>query len=351
MEKISYLVFGGGGAAGYAFSGVISELAQQPHFSFSNIKGVAGTSVGAIAALVVALNYDPDIASQKLFDLDLKNFSDGGHFTSRFFRLCTKYGKFQGEALASFIHMIIRDKISDIDPSQVTFADLKARGFKDLLVVTTKLFLKDNIPTGKQKIFSFETTPSTPIAAAIRASTAAPTIFQRVRLKKVNKGEYIIHDTGDLYEDGGILDNFPIDIFDNLKYCKNPDKYVENHNEHTLGFALVNPPQIEKPVKTRISDAQPLVFAESLFNTLIHQVNNVKLEAYQNKDRIVFIDRKNVQIADFDLSHEKKLELVNSGINAVRAYFAGHSYIEPLSYVALGEYSNSPQIATLQLRR
>ncbi len=91
-------------------------------------------------------------------------------------------------------------------------------GYRDLHVIATKLYTENENPTVKQKIFSYEKTPITSVAAAIRASAAAPVYFSRVRLKKIKKGHYEMDDDGDLYDDGGLLINYPIDIFDDLKY-------------------------------------------------------------------------------------------------------------------------------------
>ena len=48
---------------------------------------------------------------------------------------------------------------------------------------------------------------------AILASTAAPGYFRRVRLKKIEKGKYILDKNGDLFDDGGIVNNFPIYLY------------------------------------------------------------------------------------------------------------------------------------------
>lgn len=328
MSKYEYLVFGGGGAAGCAYAGVFEALEKQPSFNASDIKAVAGTSVGAIAALIVALNFTGAEASKTLFNLDLKKMSDGGWYPGQVYRLFSTYGKFRGQVLYEFIKSILKEKTGRDDPEKITFSDLKALGFKDLYVIATKLYKNNNIPTGKQKIFSIEKTPETSVAAAILASTAAPIFFKRVRLKKIAKGKYELAEDGDLYEDGGIINNFAIDIFDRPKYLGLPDDQNNSSiiNPHTLGFALLGENKIEDknhhPVKSKLLDFRPIEYAQSLFNTLFNQVNHEKIQDEKNRKRTVQIDRKNVNLDDFDMSKETKLALIQSGKDAVSDYFA-----------------------------
>lgn len=324
MRDIRYLVFSGGGAAGYAYAGALEQLGHESLFSFDNIKAVAGTSVGAIAALIVSLNFSPTEASEKLKGLDLKKFADGGNYVSQMYRLLSTYGIYKGHSVSDFINELIKAKTHRSDPENVTFADLKNLGCKDLYVIATKLYKSNNIPTGKQKVFSFEKTPHTSVTAAIRASAAAPVFFQRVRLKKIEKGKYILDETGDLYDDGGLLNNFAINIFDDKKYFS-PSNSQSLVNPHTLGLSLRETERIfdkdHPQTKTPIDDYQPFVFAESIVNSIIHQTDIEKFDRLENRERTIQIDRKGVKLQDFKIDEKTKLALFESGKEAVRKYF------------------------------
>lgn len=325
---IKYLVFSGGGAAGYAYAGAVEQLSKEPEFSFDALEGVAGASIGSIAALLVSLNSSPHEVSQKIASLDLKKLKDGGYSLTHLYRILSVYGKYKGEEIDDFIKKIIKDKTGRSDPENVTFADLKNLGFKNLHIVTTKLYKENSVPTGKQKIFSFEKTPNTSVATAIRASVAAPIYFSRVRLKKVEKGKYIIDEkNGDLYEDGGVLNNFPIEMFDKPKYMGLPDDNATTIlNPHTLGLALRKTYQINdlehKPVKTPIYDYHPVEYTEGLVNGLLNQVDNEKFEKDKNRQRTVQIDRLGVSLADFAIDEKTIQALIESGREAVKRYFA-----------------------------
>ncbi len=331
MPDYKYLVFSGGGSAGVAYAGAIEQLGQEKEFSLAKIEGVAGASVGAIAALMVSLNYSPEEASQKLGSLNLSKLTDGGCLISEGYRLFSKYGMYKGEAIYQFILDIIKEKIKTITPKinakNLTFADLKKLGFKDLHVVSTKIQLVNGVPTGKLKHFSFETTPDTPIAGVVHASAAAPFFFARVRLLKVAKGRHILHDDGDLYADGGMLNNFPIDIFDKPQYLP-----VHEHgdvtniiNPHTLGIAMRSKAQIinqeNKPVKARIGDNDPLKAFEGVATSFLKNFITEKLDKPGNFNRTIEIDQLGVFSFNFNISDKTKQELIASGKKAVTEFF------------------------------
>ncbi|MEM5612701.1 patatin-like phospholipase family protein [Bacillus thuringiensis] len=56
--------------------------------------------------------------------------------------------------------------------------------------------------------FSRETTPDVPLVVAVRISMSIPFFFKSVEWDK------------DYYVDGGVLDNYPIRLFDREKFCE-----------------------------------------------------------------------------------------------------------------------------------
>ena len=69
------LVFEGGGIKGLAYGGALQVLEEQR--ILPQIERVAGTSAGAITAMLVALRYPPSEIRKLLFDLDFKQLEDG----------------------------------------------------------------------------------------------------------------------------------------------------------------------------------------------------------------------------------------------------------------------------------
>lgn len=85
------LVFEGGGVRGIAYTGALSALEQRG--TLRQIERVGGTSVGAITALLVALNYSANEMKVILADLNIGQFNDGRwFFVGGFNRMNRQYG-------------------------------------------------------------------------------------------------------------------------------------------------------------------------------------------------------------------------------------------------------------------
>src|SRR5436190_580827 len=72
------LVFEGGGIRGIAYAGSLQVLEEQT--ILPQIKRVAGTSAGAIAALTVSLGYTAKEIEAIINDTRIEKFNDGKYF-------------------------------------------------------------------------------------------------------------------------------------------------------------------------------------------------------------------------------------------------------------------------------
>lgn len=327
IPEINYLIFSGGGAAGIAFAGAVVELEKEPTFSYKDVKEVAGTSMGSIAALLVSLNYTTEEIMQKFHEIDLNKLLGTNSWPSRVINLYREYGLYESKSLEDILVNLIKSKTGLAKPEDLTFADMKKLGYKNLHVVATKLYMLNGKPTGKRKIFSAETTPDTSIVTAILASCAAPPYFERIRLKKVAKGKYVQSKDGDIYNDGGIVSNLAIDIFDKAKYIpesKSPGDTFEV-NPHVLAFSILSADRIvdpwHLPQKSPITDSSPLTYGKALYDAVTNKnvVDGWENEKYQQ--RVVQIDRLGVSLAQFNIDETTKNNLVASGRLGVERYY------------------------------
>src|SRR4051812_7430067 len=95
-QLIKNLVFEGGGIKGIAYAGALEELENQG-ILLSSIENVAGTSVGAITALLLGLNYPINEIKILLYKINLISMQDDSPgFIRDFFRLIKHYGIYQG---------------------------------------------------------------------------------------------------------------------------------------------------------------------------------------------------------------------------------------------------------------
>ena len=157
----------------------------------------------------------------------------------------------------NLIDLPLKIKLKEVgreyDKDSLTFKELseikdeKGKHFKSLYLTAYNPALM------RTEVFSHEHTPNALVSDAVRASMSIPVVFRAVNIREyptgkprqvyqdVNKSEAIY------YMDGGILDNYPIWIFDDLKYLLRskfpkfkPERKIVIKNNKTLGFKLDN---------------------------------------------------------------------------------------------------------------
>jgi len=326
------LVFEGGGVKGIAYVGALKALEEMG--ILSRIQRVAGTSVGAINAVLVGLGYTTEETRKILWDMDFNKFMDasGGFigFMTNAFRLFGSYGWFKGDFCQNWIGELVKAKTGD---ARCTFAMAEAmkkyRGFKSMYFMTT------NICTRFSEVFSAEKTPDVPIAEAVRFSMSLPFFFATKRYGARQ----------DVYVDGGVLDNYPVKIFDRMRYVTAANgarytayydainrEFLEKHplsspyayNKETLGFRLDSKDEISlfrdqnEPVAHEVSGLFSFIW--NIAFTYLEAQDNAHLHS-DDWQRTIYIDTLGVSTTDFSISNEKKEALVNSGSNGAKAYF------------------------------
>jgi len=328
--KFKNLVFEGGGVKGIAYVGAMEELARRG--IADDIIRVGGTSAGAINAVLVGLHYSLDETRRLLWGLDFKSFLDDSWGVVRdSTRLLENFGWYQGDFFREWIASVIKAKTGN---SESTFADIEAlkaqRGFRSLF------FMGTNLSTHFSEVFSAEHTPRMCVADAVRISMSIPLFFAAKRSLR-----------GDVYVDGGVLDNYPIKLFDREKYLSAPsagarteyykrvndaaagrDRALSSpytYNKETLGFRLDTKEEISafrdqaEPPHRRINDF--FDYAVALAGTILDAQANSHLHG-DDWQRTIYIDTLGVQTTQFDLDDDLKARLVESGRAGVQAYFA-----------------------------
>ncbi|MDP4912649.1 MAG: patatin-like phospholipase family protein [Pseudomonadales bacterium] len=322
------LVFEGGGVKGIAYLGALDVLGSKG--ILEAIERIGGTSAGAINAVLLGLGFTLKETRDILWALDFNAFMDDSwgivHDTER---LLHEFGWYKGDFFRAWIGKLIRSKTGN---SESTFADLEAlkasRGFKSLY------FMGTNLSTGYSEVFSAAHTPRACIADAVRISMSIPLFFAARRSAR-----------GDVYVDGGMLDNYPVKLFDRQKYLATNNftepgyyqqinsrfKHAERpisqyvYNKETLGFRLDSKAEIAvfrdhaEPPRRPVNNFFDYTWA------LIHTVLEAQQGAHLHNDdwaRTVYIDSLGVGTTDFDLADARKKALIQSGKDGVTEYFA-----------------------------
>lgn len=316
------LVFEGGGVKGIAYVGALEVLEKEG--ILQNIKRVAGTSAGAMMAVLVGLRYTAEEVREVLWELNFKKFLDSSFGIVRDTkRLIEEYGWYKGDYFRDLMADLIKRKTGD---GEMTFAQLAAtQKYREIYLVGADL------STGVSKLFyNNKETGGMKIADAARISMSIPLFFASVKAGDEEKHIYV---------DGGLLDNYSIKTFDREKFVDDKKKNIRRtdyydkintkksyqevlednpyvYNRETLGFRLDAKEDISmylahKPVvRNKINTF--FTYTKALVTTLIDFQDSIHLHS-DDWQRTVYIDTLGVRAIDFDISDVKKQKLVDSG--------------------------------------
>ncbi len=233
------IVFEGAGIRGIAYCGTLQRMEENNWLQ--HVQRVGGTSAGAVTALTVALGYSSEEIKNLIAGTAFKKLNDGKFiFVGGINRMNKYFGWYRNKKTDEWLSRIIGIKTGDAD---ITFKQLKEKGFKELYVTGTCLNKQQLI------IFSHETYPHMKIRDAVRISMSIPLYFEATFID--NKGNSFYHPkdkTGlDVMVDGGITGNFPIRIFDSTKYIDHnvsANRFIIN--KETIGLRIDTDEQISK---------------------------------------------------------------------------------------------------------
>lgn len=209
-----YLSISTGGTLGPALLGMIDAIEDRlneegdSYEAFhQNIRGVCGTSAGALAALVVVLGIGKE-RRRELLDsvVDMQN-----HFNPDLSLLLRNYGWEDGRALRSVIRKIL---IAGGLSPESTLGDVQRLLRREFVCVCTDLELASPVR------LSGERTPTVKVVDALYASCCVPFVFTPIHLD------------GRLLADGCLVDEQP-NVFDG-------SKTLFMRLEHSSAFARVN---------------------------------------------------------------------------------------------------------------
>lgn len=325
--KMNYrnLVFKGGGIRGIAYLGALEELERLGFME--KIQRVAGSSAGAIAALMVSLRL-PTHKIKSVFDtLDfsrvpqVRSEDQSDKIFSRLDlticpqRLLKKFGWYSSGYFYDWLKEVIADYTQG--KSDVTFVDLKQMGYRDLYVIVS------NMTKHRAEVMSAETTPDAAVADAIRMSMSIPLYFEALNFDGRMFGE------GDLYVDGGLFNNYPLDVFDRPEVSNKYMSIQRKVNRRTLGLYLYPEkrevkPELEKP--SSLIDYINLLM-ENLYTT--HQLTAPAPDKL-DQQRTIRIGDCGVSPTEFNIKPDDEVytALYESGREAVLAFFAADFDIE-----------------------
>lgn len=320
------LVFEGGGVKGIAYVGALNVLEEKG--ILQNITRVGGTSAGAIVATLLALGFTREEIHQKLWKMQFEKFMDSSTgFLRNAGRVLQSFGWCKGDYFKDWMGKIIKEKT---DNPLTSFAELEEK--KDTNNFRSLYLMGTNLSTSYPVIFSAENKKlaSLPIVEAVRISMSIPFFFTAPREKA----------SGTVYSDGGLLDNYPVKLFDKKKYApsgnytetdyykranaKLPEPEHLVYNKETLGFRLATKEEISLLEDGGEPEPQKIASVVDYTKAVIQALLAVQENSHLHKDdwdRTVYIDTLGVKTTDFAISGTVKRNLVTSGEEGTKDYF------------------------------
>lgn len=327
MSQFRNLVFEGGGVKGIAYAGAIDILAQ--HEILPDIVRVAGTSAGAITAALLAAGATGEDVERIVGGTSFSEFMDAsGGFLRNAYRLFKHYGWYKGDAFSRWMKKQMGELTGGCPG--LTFRQLAemaaappaadARRCRELSVVVT------NLSKQAPQALSAETAPDMPIWQAVRMSMSVPLFFQSVRLN------------GEVMLDGGVTWNYPIDLFDDMRYLSDPQDERTHvrpdyptlrdgahvYNKETLGFRVDTLDEIKASKDAWRLPPKTIDNIKDYMSVCVGFMSDMANKIHLHKNdwhRTVFIDAGGVQASDFNLSDDKIQLLVDNGRKHTTGYF------------------------------
>jgi NTE family protein len=315
------LVLEGGGVKGIGLVGAIRGFTDAGY----RFRRVAGTSAGAIVGSLTAAGVQPAELEQIMRALDYKNFQDGsalarlGHLGMGL-RVLLHKGVYKGDWLHDWVAGQLREagvrtwgdlKISrEDDPGSALPPE---RSYKLVVIVSD---ISDNrllrLPWDYGRLgVSPAEVDELPVADAVRASASIPFFFQPCMLSVPGR-------KGQLYlTDGGMLSNFPIDVFDR--------RDAQRPRWPTFGVKLS-----AKPDANLLAPAPSIRgvvrFGLALVSTMTNAHDQMHLDDPSVVDRTVFVETFGVKATDFHLDAPTRDKLFGSGLGAGKKFLGGWSF-------------------------
>lgn len=374
------LVFEGGGAKGIALVGAYEVLADQGH-SFGRL---LGTSAGAITAAFLAAGYSsgemmavlterdaagapvfasfmgepPPFTAQEVGQGAFRRLLGGvdltfipgfvedplkdqltaaiarGGLTRNFLALVERGGWYSAHSFLAWLRAKMDAGTYNGQPrrfSAMTLAQFYTATGVDVAFCAT------DTTGGRQLVLNHRTAPACPLVYAVRMSMSIPLLWDEV-IWRQDWGPYQSRDiTGHTIVDGGVLSNFPLELFVSdapfVTAVMGPKQ-----NNPVLGLLLDDAAPVPSPrgllarVTITPGDLSTVQRLRGLVNTMLGARDRQVMEAFA--DLVVALPAGGYGTVEFDMSEPRRNALLDAARAAMRAYLAAHPPLPAASGLA-----------------
>lgn len=266
-KDIDTLCFSGGGTKGLVFIGAIKALIEKNVIKLKNINKFIGTSAGALFAFLLSIGYTNEEVEEFVLNFDFSKLEPDVNCDDIF----SNYGLDDGKKLTFMLKKLLHYKTNK---ESITFEELYELTNKELIIAATC------INNSKVKYFNYKFTPEDDVILTVRMSVSVPFYFFPVKYE------------GNLYIDGGILDNYPIQF---------------GNRETTLGLVVLS----EKYNKIKDFGNYMIKVIKLILNANL--INKIRFY----KDCTIGIISSEKNFIDLKLNLNSKKILIDRGYNKI----------------------------------
>jgi NTE family protein len=291
------LCLSGGSVKGMMYTGMLQYF-EENEIILEFLNEIVGTSIGALASLLIVLDYTSSELQDLFFNMNLDDLKDVS-----LEYLETGYGFDNGEKINNLIKFVISNK--HIDPN-ITFIQLYNK---------TKITLACSAYNISKKIgvfFDHINNPDMPVYLAIRSSMNLPLVFCAVNYNN------------DYYVDGGLVCNLPIRYItqkysDSKNDSNNSGNKEDNYNETMKKTLSVVFEEINYTTNTCINNLEEYLYNlyKSTFNYI--ECINKKFIIDNGYDLLVLKTTQGVS-SSFNLTKEQKSEMFDEGYTQTKLF-------------------------------
>jgi NTE family protein len=304
------LVLAGGGVKGIGHVGAVAAL-RECGYEFPR---VAGTSAGSIVGALVAAGMTSERMAEVMRELSWNRFRDPSlvdrvPVVGPLLSIALEYGVYEGGYLRDWLGELLEEH------GVRTFGDLRTPDAESDEDQYRLVVMATDITRGELVRLPWDYTrygldPDEQLVVdAVRASMSIPIFFEPTHLRAADG-------TVSTLVDGGVLSNFPIDVFDRTD--------GRTPRWPTFGVTLLP--------KLPLGNVQlfPLAgllrrhglphYIECLVTTMVVGRDQGQLEKPWVKVRAITVDTEDVGVVEFDIAEAKQAQALQNGHQAASAF-------------------------------
>jgi len=277
--KIDTIILSGGSSKGISFLGTFNYLIENQYIDrdLKNIKKIICVSASFLFTLMILFHESDFIQMKKdMLDFNFVDFLDINDISLK--NLFNNYGLINKNKNHIYIKKLLKEKYNKENLSLLSLYK------KTNIHIIVKV---SNITKKKIEYIDHINNPKINILKLIQMTTAMPIIFQPVKYKN------------DIYIDGGLCGNLPIEINDSVDYLSidilgGNDENINNIFDYLSKlYWMYTPDTIMRK----------------------YDIKNIKLN----------LDELNIDLTDFNLNKDIKNKLIDMGYEQAKKHFNDYS--------------------------